>query len=63
MREHFAGKLSFETVLLEENLGCPESIPLSSAAEVGDDSGRAIRGSYALRLLVFGFQDAWSDCR
>jgi hypothetical protein len=28
MKEHFAGKLSFETVLLEDNLGCPESIPL-----------------------------------
>lgn len=28
MREHFAGKLSFEAVLLEENLDCPESIPL-----------------------------------
>src|SRR5260370_30926594 len=28
MREHFAGKLSFERVLLEDNLGCPESIPL-----------------------------------
>jgi hypothetical protein len=28
MREHFAGKLPFEPVLLEGNLECPESIPL-----------------------------------
>jgi hypothetical protein len=28
MREHFAGKLSFDAVLLEDNLDCPESIPL-----------------------------------
>jgi len=28
MKEHFAGKLSFDAVLLEGNLDCPESIPL-----------------------------------
>jgi hypothetical protein len=28
MREHFAGKLPFDAVLLEDNLDCPESIPL-----------------------------------
>ena len=28
MKEHFAGKLSFDAVLLEGNLDCPESMPL-----------------------------------
>jgi hypothetical protein len=28
MKEHFAGKLSFEAVLIEDNLDCPESIPV-----------------------------------